>query len=106
MRSGSRIYWKKARGMILQAPQEAQFTPFDEASKPVLQKFYSFQGSILNATYLVPISGKLQFKMQTTKIATEFEAFGIQIEVSGPWPPYHFIDIDLNGNVAMEGILV
>ena len=62
--------------------------------------------SILNATYLVPISGELQFKMQTTKIATEFEAFGIQIEVSGPWPPYHFIDIDLNGNVAMEGILV
>ena len=64
------------------------------------------EGSILNATYLVPISGELQFKMQTLKIATEFEAFGIQIEVSGPWPPYHFIDIDLDGNVAMEGIPV
>ncbi len=62
--------------------------------------------SILNATYLVPISGELQFKMQTSKIAAEFEAFGIQIEVSGPWPPYHFIDIDLDGNVAIEGMPV
>ncbi len=62
--------------------------------------------SILNATYLVPISGELQFKMQTSKIAAEFEAFGIRIEVSGPWPPYHFIDIDLDGNDAIEGIPV
>ena len=47
MRSGSRIYLKKAIGSILEAPQEPQFTASGEASKLVLQNFYSFQaGSI------------------------------------------------------------
>jgi len=34
------------------------------------------------------------------------DAQGIRIEVSGPWPPYHFVDIDFDGDAGREKIPV
>ena len=53
---------------------------------------------VLNATYLVTIVNEKNFKARIADLATEFAACGISIEVSGPWPPYHFVEIDLDGS--------
>jgi hypothetical protein len=52
---------------------------------------------ILNATYLVPVVGEKNFRSSITDIAKQLLSEGIRIEVSGPWPPYHFVDVDLGG---------
>ncbi len=61
---------------------------------------YSTSGSnvILNATYLVPVVGEKNFRARVTTLAQEMRDSGITIEVSGPWPPYHFVDVDMGGS--------
>ena len=56
---------------------------------------------ILNATYLIVMASEEDFRTEVRKLSSEFHALGIRIEVSGPWPPYHFVDIDFGG--GMEG---
>jgi len=57
---------------------------------------------ILNATYLITMASEEEFRAEVRKLSSEFHALGIQIEVSGPWPPYHFVDIDFGGDMAAE----
>jgi len=52
---------------------------------------------ILNATYLITMASEEEFRTEVRKLSSEFHALGIRIEVSGPWPPYHFVDIDFGG---------
>ncbi len=53
---------------------------------------------ILSATYLITMASEEDFRAEVRKLAAEFNALGIHIEVSGPWPPYHFVDIDFGGS--------
>lgn len=55
---------------------------------------------ILNATYLITMASEEEFRTEVRKLSSEFHALGIRIEVSGPWPPYHFVDIDFGGSSA------
>lgn len=60
---------------------------------------------MLHATYLVTVASENEFREEVRKLSGEFHALGIQIEVSGPWPPYHFVDMDyddLEGGAAAE----
>lgn len=52
----------------------------------------------LNSTYLVPVVGEKNFRARVTTLAQEMRNFGVTIEVSGPWPPYHFVDVDMGGS--------
>ena len=51
---------------------------------------------VLNSTYLVPLVQEKNFRSKITEIAQELNPLGVTIEVSGPWPPYHFVDIDMD----------
>ena len=55
---------------------------------------------ILNGTYLVTIVDEKNFKAKVAELAREFAACGVSIEVSGPWPPYHFVELNLGGDSA------
>lgn len=55
---------------------------------------------LLNATYLITMASEEDFRAEVRKLSSEFQALGIQIEVSGPWPPYHFVDVDFGGDHA------
>lgn len=57
---------------------------------------------ILNATYLITMASEDDFRMEVRKLSSEFHALGIRIEVSGPWPPYHFVNIDFGGGQEEE----
>jgi len=57
---------------------------------------------LLNATFLVAQAKEAQFRSKALSLASEYESQGIQIEVSGPWPPYHFVDLDSPGQGGFE----
>jgi hypothetical protein len=59
---------------------------------------------ILNATYLITMASEEDFRTEVRKLSSEFHALGIRIEVSGPWPPYHFVDIDFGDGMASEAV--
>lgn len=61
---------------------------------------------LLNATHLVTIASEEEFKHAVKTLSAEYDAQGIRIEVSGPWPPYHFVDIDFDGDAGREKIPV
>jgi hypothetical protein len=47
---------------------------------------------LLNGAYLVPADGTDAFRELVEQLAREHEAHGLEIELTGPWPPYHFVD--------------
>ncbi len=49
---------------------------------------------VMNAAYLVPCSLERQFSMALETLADEYADLGFAYEQSGPWPPYHFVDVD------------
>jgi hypothetical protein len=47
---------------------------------------------LLNAAYLVPAQGADDFRTFVDQLRREHESQGLEIELTGPWPPYHFVD--------------
>jgi Gas vesicle synthesis protein GvpL/GvpF len=47
---------------------------------------------ILNAAYLVPTEGVEAFRTVVERLGQRHEADGIALELTGPWPPYHFVE--------------
>lgn len=47
----------------------------------------------LNAAYLVPASGEGAFRTAVGELETELDG-GIGFEVTGPWPPYNFVEVE------------
>jgi Gas vesicle synthesis protein GvpL/GvpF len=47
---------------------------------------------LLNAAYLVPTDGADAFRALVEQLRREHETQGLAIELTGPWPPYHFVD--------------
>jgi hypothetical protein len=47
---------------------------------------------VLNAAYLVPIEGADAFRRVVEELGREHERDGLQLELTGPWPPYHFVE--------------
>ncbi|MEI6062475.1 MAG: GvpL/GvpF family gas vesicle protein, partial [Bacteroidota bacterium] len=45
---------------------------------------------ILNSFYLIEESGLAEFKVKAAELKEEMLPLGIEIEISGPWPSYHF----------------
>lgn len=46
---------------------------------------------VLNGVYLVPDDAAERFREQIRAIGAEFDALGLDVELTGPWPPYNFI---------------
>jgi hypothetical protein len=47
---------------------------------------------ILNAAYLVPAEGAEAFRAIVESLGQRHEADDIALELTGPWPPYHFVE--------------
>jgi hypothetical protein len=45
---------------------------------------------ILNAVYLVEREKIAQFCQKGKRLMEEYEFMGLDLEFSGPWPPYNF----------------
>lgn len=47
---------------------------------------------VLNAAYLVPAEGVAAFRAIVEDLARRHEAEDVELELTGPWPPYHFVE--------------
>jgi hypothetical protein len=46
---------------------------------------------LLNGVYLVDDRTAADFHSAVDKLATEYQPRGVQVELTGPWPPYNFV---------------
>jgi hypothetical protein len=49
---------------------------------------------LLDAAFLVPASGRAKFTQAAKREAAVCAKFGIHVTLSGPWPPYNFVDAE------------
>jgi hypothetical protein len=47
---------------------------------------------VLNAAYLVPTEEADAFRGVVEELGREHDPDGLQLELTGPWPPYHFVE--------------
>jgi hypothetical protein len=45
---------------------------------------------VLNAAYLVPADAAGAFRQIVEELGRRHEPDGVELELTGPWPPYHF----------------
>jgi hypothetical protein len=59
---------------------------------------------ILSAAYLVDKNGGARVQDEVDRLAGEYEELGFRFELSGPWPPYHFVNApDSKERHVLEG---
>lgn len=46
---------------------------------------------VLNASYLVAQDARERFHQQLARLGEEYAPLGIELEATGPWPPYNFV---------------
>lgn len=49
---------------------------------------------VLNAVFLVEEERFAAFQQQVTEVAHAHRALGFELEFTGPWPAYHFVELD------------
>jgi gas vesicle protein GvpL/GvpF len=47
---------------------------------------------VLNAAYLVPGEGAAAFRATVAELGQRDEPEDVELELTGPWPPYHFVE--------------
>jgi hypothetical protein len=47
---------------------------------------------LVDAAFLVPVRRTAKFRAALRREARDLDAAGVAVAVSGPWPPYNFID--------------
>ena len=47
---------------------------------------------LVDAAFLVPVRRAVSFRAALRKQAKKLEASGLVVSLTGPWPPYNFID--------------
>lgn len=52
---------------------------------------------VMNAAYLVAAESLPQFRQTIASLREDFAAYGFDYELTGPWPPYHFVSIRQEG---------
>jgi Gas vesicle synthesis protein GvpL/GvpF len=48
---------------------------------------------VMNAAYLVSKESLTRFRQAIVALQDEFAAYGFDHELTGPWPPYHFVSL-------------
>ena len=69
---------ERASAAQLGRPQDRRLTGRDEEM-------------VLNAAYLVPRGGTDAFARRVDQLREQHAADGLTLELTGPWPPYHFV---------------
>ncbi|MFT4605535.1 MAG: hypothetical protein ACI9W4_002276, partial [Rhodothermales bacterium] len=52
---------------------------------------------VFNAAYLVESAQLSDFKEEIERLSKEMESLGMTLDLTGPWPAYHFVDSDEDG---------
>jgi hypothetical protein len=53
---------------------------------------------LLDAAYLVAQDHEVAFTTAVTELAEELRPDGLDVELTGPWPPYSFVSLDAGGD--------
>jgi hypothetical protein len=62
-------------------------------SRPQDRRLSGHDGDmVLNASYLVPAAEVDAFTALVEELGELHRGSGVQLECTGPWPPYHFVD--------------
>jgi hypothetical protein len=57
---------------------------------------------VFNAAYLVADDDVEAFRATVAALESRYQSQGLHIELSGPWPPYNFVRLDLSGGPAAQ----
>jgi hypothetical protein len=57
---------------------------------------------VLHGAYLVPQEYTGRFRDELERLGEEFSCRGLRFVLSGPWPPYHFAQVDLDVDLDIE----
>jgi len=58
------------------------------------------EAMILNGAYLVAEEHLAAFRAELESLSVEYDNLGFIYEMTGPWPPYNFVSIGLEGSAA------
>lgn len=60
---------------------------------------------VMNAAYLVADDRRMQFRRKLARLNEQFSRHGFEHELTGPWPPYHFVSLgeEKNAHAAASG---
>lgn len=50
---------------------------------------------LFNGAYLVAVTDRERFEEELGKLADEYRDSGVELELTGPWPPYNFVPVEL-----------
>lgn len=77
---------KRSHDALLKYAENGLFKPLKS------QAVYGPGEMILNAAYLVPVEREAGFREEVEQITATYSPMGFTFELTGPWPPYHFVD--------------
>jgi hypothetical protein len=86
LRSASRRLAQRVFGSLGEVADRSASVPIPAAQR---------EGSrvlLLNAAFLVADSGYADFQRRVGEVAREVGEIGFEVQFTGPWPPYHFVD--------------
>lgn len=88
LRTASKRLAHRVYGLLSEAAEHSVSSPL-----PATQPDGS-RALLLSAAFLVPDAEFQDFHRSVSEIAHEAAAVGFDVEFTGPWPPYHFADMD------------
>jgi hypothetical protein len=59
-------------------------------------------GLVFDAVYLVPHAAEDDFDAALQAVAERYAGAGLRLEVTGPWPPYHFVQLPEQPGVVAD----
>jgi ATP sulfurylase len=60
---------------------------------------------VFNAAYLVESTQVSDFQAETDRLSKELAPLGFSFDLTGPWPAYHFVDSDDNGQAELAEVI-
>ncbi|HWC82066.1 MAG TPA: GvpL/GvpF family gas vesicle protein [Pseudonocardiaceae bacterium] len=61
-------------------------------------------GLLLDDAYLVATANEPAFHGEVQRLAEELGERGVTVELTGPWPPYSFADLELSAESGLTGV--
>jgi hypothetical protein len=58
---------------------------------------------VSNRSYLVHRDREEAFRLEVDRLAQEYEPSGVEVRLTGPWPPYSFVGIEPADRGAIGG---
>ena len=83
------------RSLLGSAHARLAETALDATVTPVQRSAGGDPGPLLNASYLVAGDRLPDFERAVAELADDCREADVEVQVTGPWPPYHFARLQL-----------